>query len=1182
MLRIGLWLTQGSGESLTSESFTQYIDSVTGNDADNGTTPALADQNLSAATWTGTTGFAYGGSWSGYIMPTSSNRIGPFTGPTPSTVPPVIDGSQVLANNLFSLSAATGNGGVVYEVTVTPPGGQSQDYTPFTMTNGVIDTRVITSVANLAAATGPAFYVPTAQRNPGTTTPFIIYYKAAGGVSPTTQGAVISWSRYSAPIEYHDRTGATIVGMHARVGSSVLGIINAGRSARVVRCLASYASKHNFIISSGLIEDCVGFDAEAGRTVLGDGIIPYTFYDQTVAGLTVESRRCMMIMPPSRPKLAQALYAHSSDVTVHANVNVKGFVSYRGGYVGVLATDQLYEDCVSIDNAAAIQAGGSATNVVIRRAVVKAPVTAAQTVYVPSVGSLDGGSVLIEDCAIFVETGAATGTAIAVFRDKPSIIRRNTIAMAGGNTNVLVNSVSTQVCQVMNNIFTKSLAVGSLNWLSCRTKDLVDYNVYCQVDSTARYWRDSTTGVNHLSLAAWKAAGFDAHSVELNLAQTNDLFLNGVAGLALGDFRLNPAYAGPNFTDGTPIVGNAGPSTYLDWNTRTVSAGQPAQWPTPPLTEASCKTYIDDPEAWEWYATAPEAFGSGDWSIAPGDTIATVTITNLPVSTTDIEYRIDGGAWTSSAGIVSFVISGLTNAVEYDVELRAVNSAGNSAASDLKSVTPVGVSLAALMLTGETDGVAINFLDDYFFASTGFYGSARVKDVATPANEYDSHPYGLLTYTSPAPKLTRQSDGLFKYTRHNLYLNSGAPANQSITVLGSATYAVTITGSVSVTASGAATGTWTAGTQTFTAATGTLTLGSTSGAGTVHVYRTPNASATYLATTGAIRYALPYEWAVGGAMNGVLLEELRQNSALWGSDFTNAVWTKTTMTTAKTATGPDGVANSASTLTASAGNATALQTTVLGSAARTVACFMKRRTGSGTVELTMNGGSNWSSVTVPTDWGLVQMASATSSNPTIGIRIVTNADAIDVAWFTLEDGANITSPIETFGASVQRAADSLTLGTSAFPLSATLGTITAQAKAPPATSALHGGNGPTVYSLDNGTSSEVACIIRTATTNAANGRVDDGGATQATITVGTWNNDAVGRHALAFASNDFQFAFDGTLGTADSSGTLPTVTTMRFGGRGTAASGFMNGHRQTVRYLPRRASNAELQTFTTP
>lgn len=89
----------------------------------------------------------------------------------------------------------------------------------------------------------------------------------------------------------------------------------------------------------------------------------------------------------------------------------------------------------------------------------------------------------------------------------------------------------------------------------------------------------------------------------------------------------------------------------------------------------------------------PDTFTVEDWSVASGDAKADVTIHTLPddggAAITDIEYRLDGGSWVSSGGTSSFTILGLTNDLEYEVELRAVNSVGAGEVGDPKSVTPV-------------------------------------------------------------------------------------------------------------------------------------------------------------------------------------------------------------------------------------------------------------------------------------------------------------------------------------------------------------------------------------------------------------------------------------------------------------------------------------------------------------
>ena len=95
-------------------------------------------------------------------------------------------------------------------------------------------------------------------------------------------------------------------------------------------------------------------------------------------------------------------------------------------------------------------------------------------------------------------------------------------------------------------------------------------------------------------------------------------------------------------------------------------------------------------------AAAPDAFNAGQWSLTDAATggALNLIVTALPDQNgsvmTDIERRVDGGAWVSlgSAETGSFQITGLTDDVEVDVEIRGVNGIGNGATSDTKSATP--------------------------------------------------------------------------------------------------------------------------------------------------------------------------------------------------------------------------------------------------------------------------------------------------------------------------------------------------------------------------------------------------------------------------------------------------------------------------------------------------------------
>jgi len=486
----------------------------------------------------------------------------------------------------------------------------------------------------------------------------------------------------------------------------------------------------------------------------------------------------------------------------------------------------------------------------------------------------------------------------------------------------------------------------------------------------------------------------------------------------------------------------------------------------------------------------------------------------------------------------------------------------------LTGVRGVGpVSPANRMLAREAQGLALSFVDDFFLASTGHYGSARVKDTGNPSNNYNSHPFGLLTYSGASPKLCRGPDGNLRYGAHNLYLNSEAPANQSISVIAGMTYQISVTGTVSITLSGAATGTVTSGNPiSFTAATTTLTCGSTSGSGTVHLRRIPS-DPTYLKATSSPAYELPYEWDENGDLLGIRVEEQRTNLALWSNDFTNAVWVKTNITAAKTAMGPDGVANSASTLTATAANATALQSITSTSAQRITSCYIKRRTGSGNIELTQDNGSTWTPVTVTSEWTRVNLPAVTSANPTVGIRIVMSGDAVDVAYFQHEVGALVTSPIETAGSTVTRAADNISLATSKFPFSAIEGTLVGK------------------YFGDFDASEYVASLnpISPGAFLVAAGDRQVAWFVANIAAPGTENKSDFNRIGGAFdASGNVSVSLNGgTVATSTNSDWSGTSTSLYVGGRADSLRR-ANGHIAEIIYLPRKVDNAELRELTAP
>ena len=155
----------------------------------------------------------------------------------------------------------------------------------------------------------------------------------------------------------------------------------------------------------------------------------------------------------------------------------------------------------------------------------------------------------------------------------------------------------------------------------------------------------------------------------------------------------------------------------------------------------------------------------------------------------------------------------------------------------------------------------------------------------------------------------------------------------------------------------------------------------------------------------------------------LLIEGGRTSRGLGRRDLTNAAWTKTDCTAARTATGIDGVANRASRLTATGANATCLQAVVNGSQARRFAPFIRRVTGSGNIDITLDNGSTWTTQTITGAWTRVVGISQTLANPTYGFRIVASGDAVEIDFAAIEDGTFDTSPLEGVGATAARVDD---------------------------------------------------------------------------------------------------------------------------------------------------------------
>jgi hypothetical protein len=310
---------------------------------------------------------------------------------------------------------------------------------------------------------------------------------------------------------------------------------------------------------------------------------------------------------------------------------------------------------------------------------------------------------------------------------------------------------------------------------------------------------------------------------------------------------------------------------------------------------------------------------------------------------------------------------------------------------------------------------------------------------------------------------------------------------------------------------------------------------------------------------------------------GILIEPAATNLALYSNDFTQAAtWVAVNMTAALTATGPTGVSNSASTLTASAGNATILQSIVSGSSARLTAVWIKRRTGVGNIDLTQNNGGTWATQSVTGSWTRFPLSAVTSTDPVVGIRIVTSGDEVDVWGFQHETGSTVTSTIPTAGTTVTRAIDNVSVLTSTIPYSATAGTVYVD------TSRLYAAASspnafPKYWQMDDGTNNEAVFTQLDAVGVQEESELNDGGVSQFNGQLGS----AVAANTrlqitYAWADDDLDAVLNGgTVQTDTAITALPAAATVLHIGDRATADRTLLGYIYRLVYVPRQVETQD-------
>jgi hypothetical protein len=578
-----------------------YVDSVNGNDANDGLSAATAKQTiagLSALTIPAgkRVGMARGSYWREEYYPTTAVDVIDYgTGALP-----ILDGANVIDPGAFSASLHADAGGVVYETTLTrdPAAYYVNSDTYMIWEDGEWLVRK-TSVAAVAATPG-TFYLPNPDAQTGASA--LAYVHPFGSTNPTSDGKVYEATIRPVGLEMGAIDGSLVRGVECRRGMGGYGTLPMRADADMRQALLSKGGKHNTVVKSGVLTDIVAYDCEIARNVLADGgFVPFTFFPGDV-GLSWRLTRGMVIMPTGREMSNSSVYSHGlTGAKYYDSGNIEGYLSKGTGPISAG-----YVRSLTITGFACMEA--QAPPIYIDARITTYSVKYGQ-MHVTRAGGFGGtisyggtpsgtttGEIAHNGLVVDAAATNAFNQGFAIEAATVVNIHHNTIYVASNLIRAADLTSASAGSQFKYNIIV--VPSGAREFIRVPNGLSVDYNVYVDL-GTQGFWRGTVTG-SAGTMAEWRSeSGYDTNSVLVNAAGAETLFLNGVAGLLTGDFRLNPAYTG-TFVDGTPIVGNAGIQTYYNYNQRALVAGQPALWPTPPVTEAECRTYVANPKAWNF------------------------------------------------------------------------------------------------------------------------------------------------------------------------------------------------------------------------------------------------------------------------------------------------------------------------------------------------------------------------------------------------------------------------------------------------------------------------------------------------------------------------------------------------------------------------------------------------------
>ena len=351
---------------------------------------------------------------------------------------------------------------------------------------------------------------------------------------------------------------------------------------------------------------------------------------------------------------------------------------------------------------------------------------------------------------------------------------------------------------------------------------------------------------------------------------------------------------------------------------------------------------------------------------------------------------------------------------------------------------------------------------------------------------------------------------------------------------------------------------------------------------------------SYLGSDGLLKFAAEdeprIEYGSDGSLKGLLIEEQRTNLVPYSEDFSNAAWLKvgTVAIDSTLVTGPDGTLSGRKVLNLNAasgdrltGTVSVTNSTITGSfwvkgdganIGKDVLMSVKRSGGTfaGSANVTHTLTSEW----VRLDATFTQLPDNTGAIVVLGSPSTNSASEVLIYGAQLEAGSFATSYIPTSGSQQTRSADVASIPVTAFGYNQDAGTIVVEYGAYNV-----GAVGASIVLVtDNPVSNDFVLVY--ADTSDTIMDVKDNGVRQALFSVSGDRRTTGGIAGIAMKDNAFASTVDGSAPQTDNSGTIPTgVSVVRIGSWASNPA-YLNGHIKSLKYYPRRLTDAQLQELT--